>query len=68
MATLLLVFVTVNAQTKVFKGNSICYSDCLYTISSGKIYRGNSTSYSDCMATADGIIKCSIVAILLGPY
>jgi hypothetical protein len=68
MATMLLTLVAVNAQNKVYKGNSTSYSDCLLTIDGKKVYQGNSTSYSDCLATIDGILKYSIVAILIGPY
>ncbi len=39
------------AQTKVYKGNSTSYSDCIFTINDDKIYTGNSTSYSDCLLT-----------------
>ena len=48
---ILICSLTMSAQTKIYKGNSTSYSDCLYTLSGDKIYRGNSTSYSDCLYT-----------------
>lgn len=50
----LLSFASLNAQTKLYKGNSTMYSDCLYTINGAKVYNGNSTMYSDCVFTIDG--------------
>ncbi len=45
IATMLMTFELVNAQNKVYKGNSTNYSDCLHIISGEKNYRGNSTNY-----------------------
>jgi hypothetical protein len=53
---------------KIYRGNSNNYSDCNYTIKENKVYRGNSKNYSDCLATIDGILKYSIIAVLIGPY
>ena len=39
------------AQTKLYRGNSTSYSDCLFTLQANKVYMGNSTSYSDCQYT-----------------
>ena len=57
-----------SAQTRIYKGNSTSYSDCLFTVNGEKVYHGNSTSYSDCIATVDGIVKYFLVAVLVGPY
>jgi hypothetical protein len=56
--TAVILIVTLNlpalAQTKIYKGNSTSYSECMHTISENKIYRGNSSSYSDCLFTING--------------
>lgn len=85
---LILLTSIVFAQTKIYKGNSSSYSDCLYTltkdkiysnnstsysdcvftVNGNKVYKGNSTSYSDCVITIDGLVKFSIIGILIGPY
>lgn len=56
------------AGDKIYNGNSTNYFDCNYTIKENKVYQGNSKNYSDCLATINGIVKYSIIAVLIGPY
>lgn len=50
---LLLFAFGVFAQTKIYRGNSTSYFDCLLTYKEDKVYKGNSTSYFDCLTTIE---------------
>ena len=51
---LLLLAFGIFAQTKIYRGDSTNFSDCLYTVKDDKIFKGNSTSYFDCVLTISG--------------
>lgn len=53
ISILLFTALNMSSQTKIYRGNSTNYNDCLYTIQGHKIYRGNSTNYNDCLFTLD---------------
>lgn len=53
---LLMISVTVMAQSRLHKGNSTYTSDILYTWDGKYLYKGNSTYASDILYTWDG--KC----------
>ena len=51
LATMLLSFGFMSAQSKIYKGNSTYYGDQIGTYSDGKVYKGNSTFYGDQVGT-----------------
>ena len=54
MATMLLTFGFIQAQSRIYRGWSTSSSDCEYTMDGNRVYRGWSTSSSDCAYTIDG--------------
>ena len=56
LTTILLTAISMNAQTKVYKGTSSYSGDVIATIRDGKVYTGNSSYSGDISFTIDGYV------------
>ena len=50
----ILLAAVLHAETRIYKGWSDSYGDCIATYKDGRIYKGWSESYGDCKASYSG--------------
>ena len=62
---LLMISVTIMAQSRLHKGNSTYASDILYTWDGKCLYKGRSTYMSDILFTISGKIPLPVLSVVL---